>query len=86
MTLADITLIAFTACNSLRVLAYIPQIWKASTDKDGAKAISFSTWSLFLVSHLTTAIYAIVNRGDPSLAYIFLVNAIGCAAILVAAA
>ena len=40
MTLADITLLAFTACNSLRVLAYLPQIWKASTDKDGARAIS----------------------------------------------
>ena len=25
MTLADITLVAFTACNSLRVLAYLPQ-------------------------------------------------------------
>jgi hypothetical protein len=86
MTLADITLLAFTACNSLRVLAYVPQIWKASTDQDGAKAISFSTWSLFLVSHLTTASYAIVNKGDSNLAYMFLINAVGCAAILAAAA
>lgn len=86
MTLADITLIAFTACNSLRVLAYLPQIWKASTDRDGAKAISFSTWSLFLISHLTTAAYAIVNRGDANLAYMFLINAVGCAAILAGAA
>jgi len=86
MTLADITLLAFTVCNSARVLAYLPQIWKASTDQDGAKAISFSTWSLFLVSHLTTAAYAIVNRGDSNLAYMFLVNAVGCAAILAAAA
>ena len=85
MTLADITLLTFTVCNSLRVLAYVPQIWKAATDKDGAKAISFSTWSLFLVSHLTTALYAIVNRNDLSLAGIFLVNAVGCAAILAAA-
>ena len=85
MTLADITLLAFTTCNSLRVLAYVPQIWKASTDKDGAKAISFSTWSLFFVSHLTTAAYAIVNRGDTNLACMFLVNALGCAAILAAA-
>ncbi len=86
MTLADITLVAFTACNSLRVLAYLPQIWKASTDKDGAKAISFSTWSLFLVSHLTTATYAMVNRDDFNLAWMFMINAVGCAAILVAAA
>jgi hypothetical protein len=86
MTLADITLLAFTACNSLRVLAYLPQIWKAATDKDGAKAISFSTWSLFLVSHLTTAAYATVNRDDLNLAWMFLINAVGCAAILGAAA
>jgi hypothetical protein len=86
MTLADITLFAFTACNSLRVLAYLPQIWKASTDKDGAKAISFSTWSLFLVSHLTTAAYAMVNRDDFNLAWMFMINAVGCAAILGAAA
>ena len=85
MTLADITLLAFTACNSVRVLAYVPQIWKASTDRDGAKAISFSTWSLFLASHLTTAAYAVVNQGDPKLAGMFLVNALGCAAILAAA-
>ncbi len=54
--------------------------------QDGAKAISFSTWSLFLVSHLTTAAYAIVNKGDSNLAYMFLINAVGCAAILAAAA
>ena len=86
MTLADITLLAFTVCNGVGGFAYVPQIWKASTDPDGAKAISFSTWTLFLVSHLTTAGYAVVNKSDWNLAYIFMVNAAGCAAILAAAA
>lgn len=86
MTLADITLLAFTVCNGVRGFAYVPQIWKASTDPDGAKAISFSTWTLFLVSHLTTAGYAVVNKSDWNLASMFLVNAAGCAAILAAAA
>jgi hypothetical protein len=50
MTLADITLVAFTLCNSLRVLAYVPQIARAVTDESGAAAISLGTWGLFLFS------------------------------------
>lgn len=51
MTIEDITLAAFTLCNSLRVVAYVPQIVKAARDRSGAEAISFATWGLFLVSH-----------------------------------
>src|SRR5689334_6617723 len=40
MTVADITLAMFTICNSLRVLAYAPQIVKAATDRGGVEAIS----------------------------------------------
>jgi hypothetical protein len=67
--LADLTLIAFTVCNSIRVLAYVPQVWKAATDDNGAKALSYTTWSLFLVSHVTTAAYSVVNRQDGALAW-----------------
>src|SRR5689334_19824312 len=45
MTIADITLAAFTLSNSLRVVAYVPQIAKAFGDRGGAQAISFGTWS-----------------------------------------
>lgn len=82
MQLADITLLIFTIGNSIRVAAYLPQIWKAATDKNGAQAISFATWSLFLMSHLTTVAYALVNRSDWTMAAIFLTNAVGCSAIL----
>jgi hypothetical protein len=51
MTIADITLTAFTLCNTLRVVAYLPQIARAVRDTSGAEAISFGTWGLFLVSH-----------------------------------
>ena len=37
MTIADITLAVFTICNSVRVVAYVPQITKAATDAGGAK-------------------------------------------------
>jgi hypothetical protein len=86
MTLADITLAAFTLCNSLRVLAYVPQIAKAARDRGGAEAISFGTWGLFLVSHASAMAYALVNKEDWAMALVFLGNVIGCGAILLIAA
>ena len=86
MTIADITLAIFGLCNTFRVLAYVPQIVKAATDKDGAKAISLATWALFLASHLSAAAYAFINASDWTLAGVFLGNAVGAAAILITAA
>ena len=43
VTAANITLAAFTFCNSLRVLAYITQIARVATDRSGVEAISFAT-------------------------------------------
>ena len=86
MTIPDITLAAFTLCNSFRVLAYIPQIAKAARDGSGAEAISFSTWGLFLVSHASAMAYALVNKEDWTMASMFLCNAIGCITIILIAA
>ncbi|MGZ5867895.1 MAG: hypothetical protein ACXWKC_21235 [Xanthobacteraceae bacterium] len=86
MTIADITLAAFTLCNSLRVVAYVPQIAKAFSDRSGAQAISFGTWGLFLVSHSSAMAYAVVNKADGTMAFMFLLNAIGCGVILLIAA
>jgi hypothetical protein len=82
MALEDVTLTLFAACNGVRVLAYIPQIRQAAVDKNGATAISCTTWSLFLVAHLSTVAYVLVNRSDWGLAACFAGNAICCAAIL----
>jgi hypothetical protein len=86
MTIEEITLAAFTLCNSLRVVAYIPQITRAAMDRGGAEAISFGTWSMFLVSHASATAYALVNKQDWTMALVFLSNAAGCAAILLIAA
>jgi len=82
MPLEEITLVLFAACNSVRVVAYVPQILKAATDKNGASSISFMTWSLFLLAHLSTVAYALVNRSDWTLAACFTINAVCCIAIL----
>jgi uncharacterized membrane protein len=85
MAIADITLAIFTLCNSLRVVAYVPQIAKVTRDRSGAQAISFATWGLFLVSHASAAAYALVNKDDWAMAAMFLGNALGCATILLIA-
>src|SRR5215468_2733808 len=85
MTLAEVTLTAFTLCNSLRVVAYFPQIARAARDQGGAQAISFGTWGLFLVSHTSAMAYAFVNKDDWTMASMFLCNALGCSAILLIA-
>jgi hypothetical protein len=83
---ADVTLALFTFFNSLRFLAYVPQIAKAIRDQSGAEAISFGTWALFLASHASAMAYAIENQRDWTMASLFLGNALGCGAILAIAA
>ena len=83
MQLEELTLAAFAACNGVRILAYIPQIVKAATDRNGAAAISCTTWLLFLVAHLSTVAYAIVNQANWGLAACFAGNGLCCVAILV---
>lgn len=85
MSLEEITTTMFTACNSIRVVAYIPQILKAAADRNGASSVSFATWFLFLIAHLSTVAYALVNRADLGLAACFAVNALCCVAILAVA-
>jgi hypothetical protein len=85
MPLEEFTLALFAACNSIRVVAYFPQIHRAATDKNGASSISFMTWMLFFLAHLSTVAYALVNRSDWGLAACFSINALCCVAILATA-
>jgi hypothetical protein len=81
----QVTLGAFTFCNSIKVLAYLPQMRKAATDENGADAISYTTWGLFLIANLSAVGYALVNQADAALAMCFGSNAICCVAILILA-
>jgi uncharacterized protein with PQ loop repeat len=84
--LEDMTMAAFAACNGLRLFAYLPQMLKAARDRNGASAISFTTWGLFLTANLSTAAYAIVNQSDWWMAGCFVLNAVCCLLILIIAA
>ena len=74
----------FTFMNSIRIFAYVPQFLKVTADTNGATAISYSTWTLFFLSHLTTVAFAIFYVGDVVMALIFSGNALACSAILLA--
>jgi uncharacterized protein with PQ loop repeat len=82
LTLAETTILAFTTCNTLRVLAYVPQVLRIARDTEGAKAISYTTWGLFTISNLSTVAYALVAIKDVALAIVFAGNTTACVAII----
>ena len=69
-------------CEFFRILAYVPQMLTVAKDINGASGISYTTWTLFLMSHLTTIAYAIIYLGDLVMALIFLGNVLACLAII----
>jgi uncharacterized protein with PQ loop repeat len=81
-TPADAVLVVFTACNTVRVVAYLPQILKIGRDTQGAAAISYTTWILFGVSHLSTVAYALVVVDDWRMAAVFAANTVCCGIIV----
>ena len=82
MTSAEIALAAFGLCNSLRVIAYVPQILTIARDTRGADGVSCTTWGLFALSHLSTVAYAVLTLGDWGMAAVFSANAACCGLIL----
>jgi hypothetical protein len=82
MTSAEIALAAFALCNSVRVFAYVPQIVAVARDPGGASAISYTTWGLFAVSHLSTVAYALLVVEDWRMAAVFIANTLCCLVIV----
>lgn len=78
----DVALLLFTACNSVRVFAYLPQIASVARDRNGASAISFTTWGMFAVSHVSTVGYAHFVVDDQRMVLIFTANALCCTAVV----
>jgi hypothetical protein len=82
MTLAEITLALFSLCNLLRVGSYLPQILRVANDNEGAKAISYWTWSMWIAANGSTAAYALVNIADWTLFIVSALNTLGCLAVV----
>ena len=82
MTTAELTLLAFTAFNTIGLVAYFPQMTAILRDPNGASAISYATWSLWSACYLSGVIYAIVNVGDRWLAVVNAIDMTCCASVI----
>lgn len=82
MNSVELAAVVFAACNSVRVLAYFPQIVRLVRDHEGGKSVSCLTWGGFAASNLSTVVYALVVGGDWNMAAVFGVNAAFCLAIV----
>lgn len=82
MTAAEIAFAAFGLCNSLRVIAYVSQIFAIAPDTHGGSGVSYTAWGLFALSNMSTVAYALLTVQDWRMAAVFGVNAACCGAIL----
>ena len=82
MELPQVTLALFSLFNFLRLGSYLPQIIRVANDTEGAKAISYSTWGVWIGANGSTAAYAVVNITDWALFAVSTLNTLGCAAVL----
>ena len=82
MTFAELTFYLFTGFNGLRLISYVPQIWRVARDTHGASAISYWSWSLWIATNVSTGLYAFSNLGDLVLTAANAINALCCATVL----
>jgi uncharacterized protein with PQ loop repeat len=86
MDISGFVVVSFLAVNTLRTLAYVPQIWAAVRHPESARGISILTWSYFAVAHLTGVAYSVVITHDANLVASFLGNFFACTLLVIVVA
>ncbi|MFX8980419.1 hypothetical protein ABTN12_19720, partial [Acinetobacter baumannii] len=66
----------------IRVVSYVPQMVRIARDGNGASAISYTTWCMWALANVATALYAGVNLKDPYLALVSSAYALCCVAVI----
>jgi hypothetical protein len=82
MDLSYISFLLFAGFSSLRMVSYLPQIYRVAIDRNGASAVSYSTWGLWVCANATTALYAFNNLNEPYLGWVSVVYAVCCTAVI----
>ena len=76
MTGAEVVILLFSVCNSLRLFAYLPQLVSVLRDRNGASGVSLTTWTLFTLANGSTTTYALIIIGDTRMSVLFAFNTI----------
>jgi hypothetical protein len=82
MTSADWAMLAFAACNVLRVAAYFPQMHKVCTHPGAAASFSYASWWLFTAANASTAVYGQLVVGDAVLTVLSAFSAACCGVLI----
>ena len=82
MMISDVAYDLFAVFNALRLVSYLPRIYKIARDTTGAGTISYSTWILWTAANSSTAIYSLTNLGDITLAWTNGLNALCCTIVI----
>ena len=82
MTGPDAIWIMFATFSTVRLVSYAPQILRIARDCNGASAISYATWLIWLGTNVATALHAAVNLHDTWLAFVSAGYGVSCAAVI----
>ncbi|HEX4893351.1 MAG TPA: hypothetical protein VFV47_08680 [Hyphomicrobiaceae bacterium] len=69
---------AFTFFNTARLVSYLPQLLVIARDSNGATAVSYLTWTLWVCANISASAYAGVIAGDVALCFIYAMNGFFC--------
>jgi len=83
MTSVEIAAWTFAFLNLSRILGYLPQFVAILRDQNGARAVSLAAFTLWMASHLSTAVYIHMTTGDRLVVGTMLINALCCLTIVV---